>query len=130
MDQIEYILFSIIGSGLIILMIVSKIYYRFFKNKNLHSIQFLKKRTCPYCNEKVRKKDMYCKSCGQQISAFNKKELYCINCGKIDDIKYYIAYREFWVTFGLWGLLGIFPGIVYLFSYYDKKICIKCNQYI
>jgi len=129
MEQLDYFFTIVIGPGLIIFLFVSKINYRFFKNKSLHSTDHFKNRVCPYCNNEVRKKERFCKTCDQQIVALSKQELYCTNCGKIEDIKYYLTYGEFWVTFALWGLLGIFPRIIYLFSYYDKKICYKCNSF-
>lgn len=129
MEQINYLFMYLIGPVMILCLIVLKIYYRFYKNKELHAGSLLKGR-CPYCHKEVKTNDKFCMSCDRQIGAINKKELFCDNCGKINDISYYITYWEFWITFSLLGLIGIFPGIIYVFSHYDKKICKKCNRFL
>ncbi len=129
MEKIDYLFIYVIGPVILLCLIGLKIYYRFYKNKKLRRGLFFKKK-CPYCHNEVKKNDKFCMSCDKQIAAINKNELFCDYCGEINDIYYYITYWEFWITFSLLGLIGIFPGIVYIFLHYDKKICKKCNQFL
>ncbi len=110
---------------LVLILIGSKIYFRFFKNRKLHISSTLEKKVCPFCNESMEKLNA-CQKCNKTPDK-NQLNIVCYHCGYLGEMDNYSQNAEFWVTLVLWGLLT-FPAIIYYFLYHNRKICRNCGR--
>ena len=110
---------------LVFILIASKIYLRFFKNRKLHINPTLRKKICPFCNEAIDGLNT-CKKCNKKPDK-NQLNIACYHCGYLGEMDNYSQNSEFWVTVIIWGLFT-FPAIIYYFLYHNKKICRNCGR--
>lgn len=110
---------------LVIILIASKIYLRFFINRRLHINHTLRKKICPFCNEAIDELSA-CQKCNKKPDT-NQLNIACYHCGYLGEMDNYSQIPEFWVTVIIWGLLT-FPAVIYYFLYHNKKICRNCGR--
>ncbi len=111
---------------LFVILVVSKIYLRFFLNKDMHRHRKLSSSLCPFCKNKIEYSNVRCSNCNKIIDA-NQFHVACYNCGYIGKMKPYYTTTEFWVTFLLCAFLNV-ASIIYLLAYGRIKICNNCGR--
>jgi len=119
---------EVLGLAFLILLVLSKIYLKYWQNKKLHDRPNLIHKFCPFCETLNPTGSSSCEECNKELGN-NLKGVACLNCGHLGEMKTYNGFLEFWVTWFLCVVSPIpFLGLGYFFSMQNQKICKSCGR--